>query len=203
MLSNHKSLHFFKLCRQYPDKLGWLLSPKNWARPRDFIQFALDNDAYTQWLNNEPFDLVTWDELLSKVRACGFKPLWVAVPDFVANREETLRRWKQYSPVAKIYGWPLAFVVQDGMTPRDIPRDADLIFIGGTTQWKWRTLPTWTAAFPRVHVGRVRTRMLIRCEELGAESVDGTGWFRESITGRPFRQLEAWLMEANVQTNLL
>lgn len=34
-------------------------------------------------------------------------------------------------------------------------------------------------AFPRIHVGRVNTeRMLWMAHEAGAESCDGTGWFR-------------------------
>jgi len=41
------------------------------------------------------------------------------------------------------------------------------------------TLRQWTAAFPRVHVGRVNTeRLLWIAHYAGAESCDGTGWFR-------------------------
>jgi len=65
------------------------------------------------------------------------------------------------------------------MTPADIPAEADIIFIGGTTEWKWRNLRSWTDNFKRVHVARVNTeRLLWMAHDAGAESCDGTGWFR-------------------------
>ena len=62
---------------------------------------------------------------------------------------------------------------------RGCTRKCHVVFVGGTTAWKWKTLRTWTENFPRVHVGRVNTdRMLWMAHECGAESCDGTGWFR-------------------------
>ncbi len=73
----------------------------------------------------------------------------------------------------------MAIAVQDGMTPSDVPKEASVIFVGGTTSWKWRNLKTWTENFPRVHVGRVNTyKLLWMAHDAGAESADGTGWFR-------------------------
>jgi hypothetical protein len=78
------------------------------------------------------------------------------------------------------FGVKMALAVQDGMTAADVPAEADVVFIGGSTSWKWRSLPEWTAAFPRVHVGRVNSlRLLLMAENAGAESCDGTGWFRD------------------------
>jgi hypothetical protein len=65
------------------------------------------------------------------------------------------------------------------MTPRDVPANAHTVFVGGSTPWKWRNLKTWTSEFPHVHVGRVNThRLLWMAHMAGAESCDGTGWFR-------------------------
>jgi hypothetical protein len=65
------------------------------------------------------------------------------------------------------------------MQPGDIPKGVEVVFIGGTTDWKWRSIDLWCSSFPRVHVGRVNGYDgLIRCACAGAESVDGTGWFR-------------------------
>lgn len=65
------------------------------------------------------------------------------------------------------------------MTPHDVPDDAEVVFVGGTTKWKWRNLRTWTDNFPRVHVGRVNSeRLLWMAHESGAQSCDGTGWLR-------------------------
>jgi hypothetical protein len=75
--------------------------------------------------------------------------------------------------------FPIAFVAQDGCTPADVPETADVVFIGGTTEWKWENVWRFCDAFPRVHVGRVNTyRKLMHCHECGAMSVDGTGFFR-------------------------
>lgn len=101
------------------------------------------------------------------------------VPDAVGDKEKTLEMWHKHSPALRAMGVPLAFAAQDGMTPEDVPADAAIVFIGGTTSWKWRNLRSWTATFPRVHVGRVNTyRLLWMAHKAGAESCDGTGWFR-------------------------
>ena len=76
----------------------------------------------------------------------------------------------------------LALAVQDGMTPAEVssitPRP-DVIFVGGSTEWKWATVADWAKYFPRVHVGRVNSgEKLDLCRSLKVESVDGTGWFR-------------------------
>ena len=65
------------------------------------------------------------------------------------------------------------------MTPDDVPSEASVVFVGGTMEWKLRNLTMWTSAFDRVHVGAINTfKNLLRCQELGVESCDGTGWFR-------------------------
>src|SRR5690606_19465502 len=82
-------------------------------------------------------------------------PRWLLVPDVVADRDATIARWREWEPKLRPFGFPLAFAVQDGMTAEDVPADADVIFVGGTTDWKWRTVWRWCHDFPRVHVGRV------------------------------------------------
>jgi hypothetical protein len=115
------------------------------------------------------------------------------VPDVVANREATLDNWKRYSPEVKALGWNTAFACQDGMTPDDVPQEADLIFIGGTTRWKWSSLPMWTRIGKPVHVGRVNElRRIWTCEDFGVVSVDGSGWFRDTSEGRRAKQLLQW-----------
>lgn len=132
--------------------------------------------------------------MLASVRAQGLAPRWVLVPDVVADRAATLEKWRQYAPVAARYGWPLAIAVQDGMTPADIPGNADVIFIGGTTEWKWRSLPMWASTGMRVHVGRVNeVERLEICERWRVESVDGTGWMRGTENGRQAQALVQWL----------
>jgi hypothetical protein len=113
---------------------------------------------------------------------CADSPVVGAVADVVGNRVRTLALWRRWAPyLRRRYDWPLAFVVQDGMTKADLPRDADVVFVGGSTAWKQQTAAYWCTHHPRVHIGRVNgERDLWRYHRAGAESCDGTGWFRGS-----------------------
>jgi hypothetical protein len=137
------------------------------------VPYALDNGAFKGFVEGK------WKALLRWACLSGQPPLWAAVPDVVSDSKATSARWDEFSPEAARYGWPLAFVVQDGHEPDDVPADAGVIFVGGSTEWKWLSLPMWCEAFDRVHVGRVNSpEKLYQCHRLGVESVDGTGWNR-------------------------
>ena len=170
-----------KLFGKFPGRLGHLHNGDTAKTPRPSIYWALDNGIYGSWQSG-----TEWSEepLYSFLERFGtFKPEWVAVPDAVADRELTLERWDTHAEVIASFGVPLAFVVQDGMTPADVPDEAEVVFVGGSTSFKWRTLRTWCDNFERVHVGRVNTeRHLWQCHDAGAESCDGTGWFRGGET---------------------
>ena len=166
---------------RYPGSVGVLIGPSYEKKvPLDpWMPFVLDNDAYICFKKQTEWDVSKWREMLGRVKMTGLAPLWAAVPDVVANKKATIENWKKYSHEIKAIGWPTAFVVQDGMHPEDVP-DADVIFVGGSDAWKFPNLKTWTSCFKRVHCGRVNAiDMIERCEELGCESVDGTGWFME------------------------
>lgn len=204
MCSNHASAAFVQMVQNHPTKLGWLYGPSSYKTPRANIPFALDNDAYSDWKAGRDFNYLAWIKFLDKIRATGMTPLWMAVPDVVADRSRTLKAWIRYKPVAECYNWPLAFVVQDGMKPTDVPYSAAIVFVGGTTSWKWRTVPMWAKEFPRVHVGRCGTSRwkLDRLEELGVESCDGSGFFRATSNGREARQLFGWVEKTDHQLSL-
>jgi len=179
MLSTHSSGTTHYLAGRYPDSVGWLISPGAFKEPREWLPYALDNGKFGAWKNQTHWFEAQFFELLDRCKICRFKPMWVLVPDAVGNKEETKLLWPRYEKDIRRYGWPLAFAVQDGMTIRDVPTSADVIFVGGTTTWKWRNAANFVAAFPRVHVGRVNwVDKLEYCEQLGVESCDGTGFFR-------------------------
>lgn len=204
MPSNNTGIVIGWLAGRFPGKIGHLYSPGGQRGPYPFIPYALDNGAFgarDKWTPDP------WLKLLDWAKLSGIPPRWTLVPDVVGSREGTLSRWGEFSGIAKRYGWPLAFAVQDGMTPEDVPAEAEVIFVGGSTAWKWRTMGNWCSRFPRVHVGRVNTyRRLVQCEEAGAESCDGTGWTRGCQ--RQARGLVAYLAESSglsrrhVQLNL-
>lgn len=183
-------------CGRYPGSVGVLIGPSYGKKvPIDkWMPFALDNDAFIAWRDKTPWDVEAWRSMIAWIRLSGHKPLWAAVPDVVANRQATLDNWKLYSHEIKRIGWPAAFCVQDGMTPCDVPTNADVVFVGGTDGWKFPNLGIWTRAFPRVHCARVNApEMIEACERVGCESVDGTGWFRDPSRQDKIPMLERFI----------
>lgn len=167
---------------KYPGSVGVLVSPSYEKRvPVDrWMPFVLDNDAFTCWRDGKPWNLEAWRKMLLYIQTTNLKPLWAAVPDVVTDREATIANWPIYRGEIKSLGWPTAFCVQDGMTPCDVPSDADIVFVGGSNEWKFPNLEQWTSNFPRVHCARVNApKMIDLCYRLGCESIDGTGWFRD------------------------
>lgn len=163
--------------RDFQHRIGNLFVPGSYYRS-DLV-FALDNGVYKAWATGKPWESDKFLRHIDKVAQRGTIPLWVVVPDAVGDHRRTLALWHEWAPrLKKNYGWPLAFAVQDGQQPNAVPADADVIFVGGTTEWKRKTIRLWCQRYPRVHVGRINTyRWLWHCHKCGAESVDGTGWF--------------------------
>jgi len=179
MVTNSSSMLTGYLAGKYQGRIGWLLSPGGWREPHSWLGYGIDNGAFPLFASGKPFNDAAFYSHCDRVKGRTHKPLWIAVPDVVGDREGTLRSWFAHSPQVAQYGCPLAFVVQDGMTPDDIPPNASVVFVGGTNDWKMRSVPMFTAAFPRVHVGRINgEKGLWECHEAGAESCDGTGWMR-------------------------
>lgn len=181
---------------KFKTSVGFLIGPSyiNRVKPKKYMPFALDNDAFTAWEKKKEWDVEAWRSMIRYVQMTGLKPLWCAVPDVVGNREATISKWAEYSGEIIAMGWTTAFCVQDGMTPGDVPKDAGVIFVGGSDRWKFPNLKMWTDNFPRVHCARVNApRMIESCERLGCESVDGTGWFRDPSRKDKLPFIEAFI----------
>ena len=179
MPANSNKLIVGYLAGKYPGRLGHLYSPGGFRGPYPFLPFGIDNGRFPCWQTQRVWDEGSFIGLLDRVMDTGSRPLWIVVPDVVADRDATLREWDKWAPRLKDYGWPLAMAVQDGMTPDDVPAEAKVIFVGGSTEWKKTTLHDWTDEFDNVHVGRVNSpKWLWECDRAGVMSCDGTGWFR-------------------------
>lgn len=163
---------------KYPGRVGWLLGPGGWRAPKEWLPYAIDNGRFIATTQGKEWSEAAFLKML-EAATDTFSPLWVVVPDVVGDRDGTLREWDKWAPRMAQYGFPLAMAVQDGMAARDVPSEASVVFVGGTTEWKRRTLWRWCDEFERVHIGRINTeKWLWVCHEAGAESCDGTGWFR-------------------------
>lgn len=187
-----------RLFGRFPKQLGHLMhsSPgtKHRVKPKPGQIWALDNWAFSAFKSGKAWSEEPFYSYLEEYS--HLNPLWAVVPDCVGDKHKTLELWQKHSPAVAAYGVPLAFAVQDGMTPKDVPKEPTpaVIFVGGTTSWKWKNLTTWTQSFARVHVGRVNSyRLLWICNKAGAESCDGTGWFKHPDRTN---ELERYLEEA-------
>ncbi len=191
----------------FPNRIGMFCGLETALSIPPDMPWALDNGRFAVWSAGKEWDQNRFMDLIDKALTKNRPPEWVVVPDEVGNAEKTFDEWHEWYPMLEQdpFDFKLALAVQDGMTPDSVkrfctPRQPDVIFVGGTTRFKWRTLQSWCDAFPRVHVGRVNTeRQLWMVQRAGAESSDGTGWFRgDPVNGEQVRQLRRYLTRSNV-----
>lgn len=200
--ANSSNAHVLEMV--FPGSLGVLFSPSGKRNPRN-LPWALDNEMYSAWLKSgfsrdmvtqrEHWDSAAWLDAIAWASEQLTPPRFVVVPDVPGNAAETRREFDKWRPHLDKTGFTLAIAVQDGMTPKDVPEGV-VCFIGGTTEWKWDNLERFCAECDRVHVGRVnRYRKLWACHDAGAESCDGSGFFRGDQS--QVRGLIAYLKEAH------
>lgn len=136
--------------------------------------WAADNDCFIR------LDARAYKRMVGAIAGLP-QLLWVACPDVVASHSRTMRRWRRWRPYLAAKGVPVAFVAQNGCTPRSVPwGQLDAVFIGGDTAWKLGPVAAAIVLEAKrrgawVHIGRVnsaaRERHFIR---LGADSFDGS-----------------------------
>jgi hypothetical protein len=182
---------------RFPGRLGLLLGPTGYTDPKG-LPYALDNDRFSVWSKGLVWDKKIYTKFLDKISRLPTPPLWAVVPDVVANAEMTIRDYRKWAPVLQAYDFLLAVAVQDGMTTKDVlslhPLP-DVVFVGGTTKWKQRTLTYWCRNFPRVHCARINTgHLLWGAHRAGVESTDGTGWWHVE----QLEQLKSYLARSQV-----
>jgi hypothetical protein len=173
MPSNNTGKVVKDLFKKHPERIALLLNP-HCIRPGQFqYRYAIDNAAFNR------FDELAYFKMLD--RSTQFQPpMFVVCPDVVGCHDRTFALWLYYSPILRErYGYKLAFVAQDGCEPDLIPDDVDWIFVGGKDPWKMDNIHRFVGLGKPVHVGRVNSKSRLKyCEDLGVDSVDGTGWMR-------------------------
>jgi hypothetical protein len=164
---------------KYPGLIGHLYSPRGFRGPFPWIPYAIDNGAFGAYIHQKVWDADSFRDLVSRACCISQKPMWIVVPDVVCDAVQTIKMWDLWYPQLQSKGIPLAFAVQDGMESKDVPQCADLVFIGGSDEWKLWAVPHFCNSFAHVHVGRVNhAKRLWFCYKHGVKSVDGTGWMR-------------------------
>lgn len=156
--------------------LGWIDTPRQGnARPYG-VTWCADNGCF----NDATFDEGYWFQWLQNqqdIEHCVF----ATAPDVLGDHWATVRRASPWLSRIREFGYPAAFVAQDGATPDGMPwTEFDVLFVGGSTPFKLgppaATLISEAKARGMwVHVGRVNSmKRLIAMDALGADSVDGT-----------------------------
>lgn len=173
---------------QHPN-LGQLVQPRSWWTPDGSVPWAADNDAFTGF-DADRFTLML--DRLSGVPGC----LWVAAPDVVADARATLTMFNEWADEIRNRGFPVALVLQDGMTVDSVPWGFfDAVFVGGSTEYKLsvdahQIVREALRRGLRTHMGRVNTRRRIKVAKAwGCASVDGTAVAMFTDTHLP------WMLE--------
>jgi len=185
MPANNTCWLVFWLAGRYGN-VGHLYSPSRRTKPNPTLPYLLDNGAYSAFSSGKPWDA---DAFIAHVEYYAFKalrPMGIVVPDVVANAAATFELWNHWAPILRDkYHLKLYLAVQDGMAPANVKAlevQPDAIFVGGSTAWKWETVPSWCRYFETVHVGRVNSlEKLLFCQFNGVSSCDGSGWFRGRV----------------------
>jgi hypothetical protein len=178
-----------------------IVTPKQGNRLPDGVSFCADNGAFGK---GYPGDDAWWAWLQTlPPERCVF----AVAPDVPFDAQATLDRSGPWLPRIRALGMPAAFAAQDGLETLTVPwEEFDVLFIGGTTEWKLgrhaRTLVREAKLHGKpVHMGRVNSAQRLRyAEHIGCDSVDGT-----YIAFGPDLNLPdvlAWLREVNDQTVL-
>lgn len=166
--------------------VGQLFTPLTGFVPqRPDGPFAIDNGSFAK------FDTKRFESILRRRHHIKQNCKFLAVPDVVGSARRTLEVFDYWAP--KLSAWPLALVAQDGQEDLPIPWSRiEAVFIGGSTQWKLgrhaeAVVKAAKAMGKWVHAGRVNTPGRFEYfEEMGADSIDGTGlsrysWMRKAI----------------------
>jgi hypothetical protein len=170
-----------KVCQQ--QGIGILLCA-GYRNPDRFAYYAVDNGAFSSWINNRPWDPVKFLKLLDKLETVSRAPDFVIVPDKVAAGNESLDfslAWRDKLPNI---GTRYYLAVQDGMSSERVDDVLDSfggLFVGGTMDWKLQTAEEWVelAHVHRkpCHIGRIGTwGRIVWAAQIDADSIDSTSW---------------------------
>lgn len=185
------------LIEEFPKRVGVLLTPGHWQDPSG-VPYVLDNGRYSAWSMDKKWNEKAFIDLLEQAKQCEVEPRWVVVPDWPRDAERTLADWNEWYERVKEYGWPLALVVQKGMTSKQVKKldnQPDVIFVGGDEEWRWKYARDWCDNFPNVHFGKIMTeKQLWMVQKVGGESSDSNVW---RPVGNHLKVLRKYLRESD------
>jgi len=178
--------------------LGFIDTPAQGNRRPPGIKWCADNGCFGSGYPGDD----KWLAWLAKNAHEAATCLFATAPDVVGDAAATLARSGPWLPKIRALGYPAALVAQDGLESLVVPwDDFDVLFIGGTTEWK---LGPWARELVRqakdrgkwVHMGRVNSERRYRyANAIGCDSADGT--FLVFGPDKNLPRLKGWLRTAD------
>ena len=183
-----------ELIKQFRAHGVGLLLCAQWRDPSQWLYYAIDNGAYSAFVNDVEWSPVPFLRILEKARKHDVRPDFVVCPDIVAAGKRSLdfsMKWIEVLPSELDY----YLAVQDGVEVSDVvPLIGRFkgIFVGGTKDWKFATGESWAKFCSDhdlgCHIGRVGPMdRILWAERIGATSIDSTTWVQSS---RGMRHIE-------------
>lgn len=163
------------VCKYRHPRLGFLLTPDTGHYAPIMADIAIDNGCFT---NPEGYSDERFEGYLRKMPRD--RTLFATAPDALGDHPATVRRARPLLKRIKRLGFRAAFIAQDGWDEATTPwEEFDVLFIGGTTRFKFRGGRDAALAAKRhgkkVHMGRVNSLERLRAAfAIGCDSVDGT-----------------------------
>jgi hypothetical protein len=157
--------------------LAQICTPNERRDPLPVVTWAADNGCFSRNYVGDQ----RWLVWLAKHAAHAGRCLFATAPDVVGDAQATLTRSAPHLPAIRALGYPAALVAQDGLEHLTVPwDDFDVLFIGGSTEWKLGPAAAQLVAAAKrrgkhVHMGCVNShRRWSYAECIGCDSVDGT-----------------------------
>ena len=155
--------------------LGFLLTPDMGNAIPDDVPVAADNGCFTKPAG------YTDERYAEHLRRFPHnRTLFATAPDVLGDHDATVERSTPILRLIRSLGLPAAFVAQDGWDNETTPwGELDCIFVGGSTEFKFRGGREAVAAAKRrgkwAHMGRVNSLERLRAaKSIGCDSADGT-----------------------------
>jgi hypothetical protein len=157
--------------------LGFIDTPAQGNKRPEGVQWIADNGCFS-----DRWDETKWWRFLVANAHAADTCLFAVAPDVVGDAWRTHIKSLPWLPKIRKLGYKAAYVAQDGierwpMMPWD---DFDVLFIGGTTEFKLGPVARDLVAEAKrrgkwVHMGRVNSeRRWLYAQAIGCDSVDGT-----------------------------
>jgi hypothetical protein len=166
--------------------IGYIDTPAQGNKRPEGVAWCADNGCFS-----DKWDADKWWAFLVANAHDAATCLFAVAPDVVGDAYATTVRFRKWGQRIRNLGYPVAYVAQDGLEKLrgrtetgltfPVPWDAfDVLFIGGSTDWKLGEAARGIVAEAKqrgkwVHMGRVNSqRRFEYARAIGCDSADGT-----------------------------